>query len=203
MLPPTPVLIIRTFVGSGGAGVFWSNVSYWTPVGTFTLSTIQTAANDAFALFQPLYSNCCNIDSTFQLAEAQYITGAVDINAASTTPPVSNNNAGDPVSDQNSVVLRKISGLPGRQNRGRYFVSSLSSSVFNPANPDEIATAQVANFQTLAAAYATDQTYGGIVCHARHWDRKDGVLVPIVGMRVSSRIASRDDRRRHAPNLPL
>lgn len=202
MPPPNPVLIVRLFAQTAGTGTNWSNVSYWSPATAFTASTLQTAADDAFTMIGNALGGCIQTTNRVVLAYLEYLNGSTSLTAGSTGAAIMGSIVGDVVSDQNAVVLRKITGVAGRQNRGRFFVSSLSSAVFDTGNPDELNPAHLSDFQAYAAIYGADQTFGGIVCHSRHWDRKDGTLVPITGMRVSSRIASRDDRRRRAPNLP-
>jgi hypothetical protein len=198
---PKPVLIvsaiIQTVVGN------FINVSYWLPVTAPTSGTdVDSMCGDFNGVFGPLYGTCLCSGITYLGCMARYLNGSTELEGANATP-TAGSAAGVNVSDQNAVVIRKVTGMGGRQNRGRYFIGGLSSLAFSPANPDEVENiTALPAYRALAAQYGSDQTLAGIVCHARHWDRKDSVLRVITECRVSSRIASRDDRRRHAINVP-
>lgn len=202
MLPPSPCLIIRMVAGSPGS-VTWSNVSYWSPVGSFNVTSINAAADDAMGVIGTPMAQCLRSNSYVFNCVTEYINGTTRLIGNTVIAPVVGAQGGTSVSDQNAVVIRKLTGLAGRSNAGRMFLSSMSSIQFDNSNPDELAVASVGDFEALAAVYAADRAFGGVTCHSRHWNRLSGTLVPIIACKVSSRVASRDDRRRHAPNIPV
>lgn len=198
---PTPVLIIAAIVQS--QSTVMKNISYWQPVtppATFT--DMNNICTDFNTLFKAPYAACINGDSKYVGCTAEYKAGSTLLEGVNGVV-LGGGAAGFSVSDQNAVVIRKATSLGGRQNIGRYFIGALAGSAFDPSSPDEISPAVVADFQAVAALYGADQTFNGIVTHARHWDRKDNVLRVITGCFVSSRIATRRDRRRHSADIPL
>jgi len=198
---PNPVVIIvaRTQTANGA---FIANISYWEPATPPTSSSDMDAICTGFngiigALYPPVLTN----SATFLGCEASYINGTTFFEGSDFSASAIGTAGAHPVSDQNAVVIRKITAMGGRQNRGRYFIGGLDQSSMDPARPDEVNPANINDFRALAASYGADRVFGAFTCHARHWDRKDNVLRVITEARVSTRIASRDDRRRHAPNL--
>lgn len=199
---PTPVLIIKAQCVT--AGGFFANISYWNCVTPPTSGFDVNAMCASFAaIYAPLYIACMQGNSAYGYTYGTWKDGATEFLGSSGAGAGPGTAGGVGVSDQNAVVIQKKTGLAGRQNRGRYFIGGMSSLAFAAANPDEVSGGLLPAYQALAAAYASDQTFGPSLVHARHWDRKDNVLRVITACLVGSRVASRDDRRRHAPQFSL
>lgn len=196
---PNPVLIfVARVLTLNGA---FANISYWEPTSSITTSAaLNTMCNDFNTAFSALYAAVMNTGTRYIGCEVTYKNGATLLNGSKGVI-VAGTLANTPVSDQNAVVIRKLTGKAGRQNRGRYFIGGMDSSCFDLDLPDEVAAAMVTPYRNLAAAYGADKTLNGQVVHARHWDRKNNQLVPITECKISSRIASRDDRRNEAVNI--
>jgi hypothetical protein len=201
---PSPVLIIATLC-EGPANEIWQNIFYYAPTTDPATSSDVSAMVSSFnGIFSPLLVACMQMDTSFLGANGTFKNGVTLLQGSSGTGANPGSLAGTSVSDQNAVCIRKHTGTGGRQNRGRWFIGGMDSSAFSPADPDELTLLVITPlYQALAAALSADQTLNGIVCHARHWDRKDNLLKPIVECRVSTRIASRDSRRKHQANLGL
>jgi hypothetical protein len=199
---PKPVLKMRVLC-STMTGSF-TNVLYYecaTPPTTVAiLKPIIAAADAAFA---PLYKAVLSGVASYQGIRGEYLGTTSMLQADSFTNGGLGILAGGGVSDQNAVVIRRETGLSGRSNSGRWFVGGMDASSFAVADPDQVSGANIAAYQALASALCADQTFATSLCHARHWNRKTNTLVVIASGAVSSRVASRDDRRRHSLDYPV
>lgn len=200
---PSPVLVITTLLTTRGG--HFSNLFYYEaathPTNTNQMDDIATAFGNIFNL---LYANMMNIGGGFSGCTSKFINGSTLLEGNSTGTAMGGALTGQPVTDEVALVIRKVTGLGGPQNRGRFFISGMDSTCFDAsANDNEL---EAVHFLPLAQNFASnagsDQTLGPAgVCHARHWDRRDNVLRVIAECKVSSRFGSRRDRRRHAPNF--
>jgi hypothetical protein len=200
---PTPVFILKSVVQTTVSN--YANVSYWVPtVPPTSGSDVQDICNQFFAELSVLYDPILNAANYFQGCVGTYKDGATEYVGSSTTAPVAGGLNNTAVGDEVAAVIRKNTGLSGRDNRGRYFLSGLDSSVFSTTNPNEIdSTTYLGLLQSLASYYGTDATIGAATFHARHWNRKTSTLVPISACSVASRLASARARRRHSFDLSL
>jgi hypothetical protein len=200
---PEPVFIMTVHCTTKQG--YFSNVSYWeasTP--PTTSSNVDAMCAAAAVILAPLYSAVMNFQAKFQGITAIYKASPSEVVGSDSTHEVDGTLATAKMSDQNAVVIRKLTGMAGRQNQGRFFVGGLDAAIVDTNAEDEIDPGDpLTAFRAIASAYGADMNMGYSVCHARHWNRRDNILQPITECRVSSRIASRRDRRRHAYNLPL
>lgn len=196
---PNPVLIVKCGIITV-AGAF-QNILYYQPPSGITTGTQMTAiCNAAKATFAPLYAAYLWTGCKFTQVNATYMAGAVELIGSSTTAPVSGTQGNQAVGDGVAVVVRKNTNLADRPNRGRWFLSGLDVSAIDTDNPNEVSFANIGPFQALGSAMVADQTWDGLLFHARHWNRKTSVLVPIADATIASRMASARARRRHAPD---
>lgn len=199
---PKPVMILLLQCSTVTSR--FENVLYYEPpTGISTVAQMNAVANGAFATFAPLYSAVMNQGCFFSQARATYNDGTNEYIGYSSTTQLVGSLSGTPLGDQNSVVLRKMTNLTGRQNRGRIFVGGLDSTCVNEADPNEIDPSFVSHYEALAAALATDQTWDTLLFHARHWDRKNNALQVIAAAAVSTKFATSRRRRRGAPNFAV
>jgi hypothetical protein len=199
---PKPVVTMVFYVTTK-AGQF-ANVTFWSASpAPASVGDVQAIADAASAIMAPLYIAAIHSSAAYAGVHAKYEDGTHIYEADSSSGTGIGTVGGTAVSDQNAAVLRKYTGLAKPRNRGRWFVSGMSSLNFASTNPDEIDSAYYASYEAIVAAFTADMTAGGSVLHARHWNRTDNVLVPISYGKVSTRVASRDDRRRHAPDFAV
>ena len=108
----------------------------------------------------------------------------------------------DELASETAVIFKKLTGLPGRKNRGRWFFGGCGEAV-NYAGVVDVAyhTAALALCGVLASdvTVASGGGYAGGVWHARHWNRKDNVLVPIQVVKCDTVLGTRRDRRAPRP----
>lgn len=106
----------------------------------------------------------------------------------------------DILPDEVSLIIQKKTGLTGRANQGRLFLTGLSERV-NFAG--EVSAGYRGSAATVAALVATDVSVsvGAFVSvlHARHWNRKTNDMKPITKTYVVNGMGSRRDRRRPVP----
>jgi hypothetical protein len=199
---PKPVLIVR--VQCNTAQGHFENISYWTPaVNPANIGVLQ-AWSDAFdPLIAAVMIPVLCPTATYANTQMQWLDGTHSWQTNSSASAGVGTAGGNGVSDQNAVVVRKETGLAGRSNSGRLFLGGMSTLAFEAAAPDEVSSGMRVAYQTVAAFYGSDQTVAGVALHSRHWNRKTGVLVPIISCHVSSRVASRDDRRDEAYDIPF
>lgn len=197
---PTPILVVRARVATLEGG--FENVSYWEAATAPTTSSQADAIAAGFeTIFSPLYVACMNAQSTWSGCDVTYYGGSTTLKGSSSNAIAGNLN-NSPISDQNAVVIRKETGLAGRSALGRFFIGAMDNTAFSTTAPDEVSTGTLTFYQSLASAYGGDQTFGPTLAHSRHWNRKLNTMQVVSECKVSSRIATRRDRRRHAANFP-
>ncbi len=199
---PKPVLT-AVFSCNTVSGSF-SNITYWVPATPPASLTVLVNWALAFeTLFAPLYINVLESHSIGPRVDLNWDDGTHSFDAGDSSGAAVGAIGASPVSDQNAVVIRKYTGLTKPRNRGRWFIGGCPNTIFDVARPDELDVLTVAAYQALASAFAHTHSLAGVNFQPVHWNRTDNVLTNIAFCDVSSRIASRDDRRRRAPNVPL
>lgn len=196
---PKPVLIVQQQVKTSQGG--FSNICYYEPpTGISTITQIIAVANGCQATFKPLYQSILNVNNQYVGCTVTYNDGSLFLEASSTGAAGSGTLVGAALPDQNAVVLRKITNKPGRQNRGRWYIGGMDISAASTTNPDNVDPGIYGVYEALVAALVADQTWDGLLFHARLWDRKDNQLVPIAAGALSTRIATQRARRKRSPD---
>ena len=102
----------------------------------------------------------------------------------------------DTLPDEVSMVIQKRTGNTGRSQMGRWFFTGLSEKINNHGR---LTSTWVATAKNIANALSADVTVSGAyatVLHARHYDQKNSVLMPITKCYVLRTLGTRLDRRR-------
>lgn len=165
------------------------------------IGDMVTVANDAFTAFSGPVAHILSASVLFAQIVARYRSGSQDYEGVSSEAAVAGfRTGGDGMPDQDVFEIRKVTGQPGRQKRGRVFISGCNEvdnieGKLNPASYDLFAAA--------AAPFGADLTAGGSTWHARHWDRKDSLLVPIQAVYAMSIFYSQRKRRRPLRGIPV
>lgn len=105
--------------------------------------------------------------------------------------------------DEVALIIRKLTGRAGREDRGRLFISGIGET----ANSEGVvSTTMITNMIQLAnripmnidVTVPADGEYAGFSTqlHARHWNRKDNALRPIVAATTTQVVVSQARRRR-------
>lgn len=175
-----------------------SNRLYWVPDTPPTTSTnMITLANNVMTLFAPLYVQLFTNNVFFQGVHARYTDPTVEIDGWSTSAPVAgvlSYIGNEPLPDEVCMEIQRRTGLTGRENRGRIFISGISSA-WNDGG--KITTAGQTLLIAIAAHVGPDQTFAPVgLCHARHYDRKANLLRGVSQARATNVFVSRRDRRR-------
>lgn len=205
-IPGKLCLTLRTFVES------WSRImsfdSFWEPVSAFTGTTLQTAADDALTgignAVAPLLPDQVKITAV----QAIFESDTVFIDRFSSNGPFPGTAAvivlEDPGSrvlpDQDAVIIQRRTDLRGRENRGRMFIPGLWEDFNNEGKLSAVAAPLA---RDVATYFGADQTFGGVLCHARHWARKTNDIVPVTECRALYDLGSRRDRAPRAPHIPV
>jgi hypothetical protein len=201
-MPVIPKPVMYATVHCSTLGSTFSNVLiYEPPTGITSTATMNAVANGMFSTFNGLYAACMYSGGSVDGINATYNDGTNEYQGFSIGSPTAGALANGPVGDEVAVVLRKQTNFVGRSQRGRWFLGGLDNSVFSSTNPNEIDNTYLNACQTLVAALVSDQTWDGLLFHARHWDRKTNSLVVIAAGAVSSRLATQRARRRHSPDF--
>jgi len=174
------------------------------------IDAIAKGLDDAW---RPVIRACITSETMYVTTQAYY-HGASDafFEAASTTGEeaglVSGGSDGDTtLPDEVCMVWRKLTGLGGREDRGRMFLSGISET-FNDEGllngTGQVAAQGVRSGlpEDIGVSYTFDAENGETeadsfeaTLHARHWNRKDNVLRPIIGAQINTVLLSRRDRR--------
>lgn len=201
-MPAMPVILTTDLITEMGTGHICVNRLYWQPDTPPTTSTDMIAlANQVFAHYAGPFANLMASTSTFGSVHVRYNAPSVDIDGWSTTLPVDGVYDEDALPDEVCYEIQRRTGLIGRQNRGRIFISGGPVTANREGIVhDTFRTALIA----LAALIGPDQTFSAIgLCHARHWDRKDNVMRGVSQARAVGEFASRRDRRPPLRLIPI
>lgn len=102
----------------------------------------------------------------------------------------------DTLADEHSLIVQIRTGQSGRSKRGRRFICGLSEKV---QNAGKISMGFIAACKSFADKFPADVTVNAsglsTALHARHYDRKNSVLVPITKAYALATLGSRIDRR--------
>lgn len=201
-MPVMPVILTTDLITEMGTGHICTNRLYWQPDTPPTTSTDMIAlANQVFAHYAPKYADLMASSCHFISVHVRYNAPTTDIDGWSTAAVVDGVIDEDAMPDEVVYEIQRRTGLTGRQNRGRIFISGAPVT----ANTEGLVHA---TFRTaliaLAALIGPDQTFSAVgLCHARHWDRKDNVMRGVSQARAVGEFASRRDRRPPLQLIPI
>lgn len=174
---------------------------------------IQKIANAIDSHFRTVWC-ACMLDSCLFKGVMVYWHGGDDVllEAFSVGGPSEGTDGADTgvgnstLPDEVVMTIRKLTGHAGREDRGRSFISGLPETwnANGRLHQDNYAEANA-----LAAKIPMDiviepegDDYADTL-HARHWNRKDNTMRPIIGALVNSVLESRRDRRRPLESVPI
>ncbi len=115
--------------------------------------------------------------------------GADEADETSTSP--------DQLPPNTALIVKKLTGLPGPNKRGRWFFGGVSEEVQinGHVHPDfRNKVLAVCGAFASDVTVAASGTYAGGTFHARHWDRKTNTLEPIAVCRADFAFGTRKDR---------
>lgn len=176
----------------------WTNRLYYEPASALPADTDMIAvANAFFTLLQPKYTPILCATAAFAGIKARYVSATVDIEGYSTSAAV-NGDVDDSgiLPDQDCLEIRRLTAKPGRDNRGRIFISGIPETI---QTDGLLATGFYTATQDLASSLGADVTGGVATFHARHWNRKTNTMVVVTQCRPLVRLVSRRDRAKRLP----
>lgn len=197
----TADLVIHTAVG----GYRRSRLYYTLSSAPATVHELTRCCNALSVKFAPLLTPLLPTSHQFLGVEGRYKAAGVDLESNSTNGPFEGDvSAGgeeegtsDGLPDEAAIIIKRITGKGGRSKRGRLFIGGLSESINNNG---VIATSAIDVCKDLMNAVPEDVVFSineetESTMHARHWDRKNSVLEPVVSAALCLTIGSRIDRR--------
>lgn len=99
-----------------------------------------------------------------------------------------------------ALIIRKVTGYTGRQNRGRLFIPFISEQVQHDGYVDALNQGGVKDF---VATLFTPPNLATFQMVPMHWNRKEMSLVEITSMLGMKSLGTRRDRRRKELNIPI
>lgn len=196
-LPATPIL--RTIYHySDESNNSMSTTAYWEPDTLYLTSTnMVTVANDAFdqgiavlAHVMPIicFISHCHVLYTSGGPGGDFFEGVSTHAAAPGTIATQ-----DTLPPEAALIIRRRTGQQGRDKRGRMFIGCIAEGIQTDGVID---VANVAAARAVAGFFGADRTFGGIVNHARHWDRKTNTMIAISACVAMRHLGTRRDRNR-------
>jgi hypothetical protein len=101
----------------------------------------------------------------------------------------------DTLPDEVCIIVQKRTGNTGRAKRGRWFFCGLSEQMQNAGEVDFQYRDDVKSFADLLSTSIVVTTGFSTTLNARHYDRKDNILMPITKCYALRTMGSRRDRR--------
>lgn len=196
---PRPVLVVKmeTIMTEGVA----FNTFYGAVTGTMsTYADVLTVANAVAVAFYPKLAACLTADCVVGGLQARWLTLTADITAFASTASVTGSVLGDSLPIQDCFEIRKITGLAGRTNVGRWFFSGMGDQ---DTEFGKVKSVRWPAVDALATTLATTLSAGDKTVTWKHWSRKTTVLENIVQTYGVQRLVSRRDRAKRERYLPI
>lgn len=209
--PPAPCFVADLVVKTPG-GRRRNRCYYDAGVAPVRVQQMPTVANAIFDHFKGAYSPLMGSVCQIERVDLHWLgTGNVHYFDISTNAPVNgeialslmpeNSGDADLLPDEVTLNIRILTGAGGRSKQGRRFISGLAEAVqsHGKLHTDfyQEAKALANKFPdtiTIAVANGDDKDYAGDLT-ARHWDRENNSLHPIVRAHALDIVGSRRDRR--------
>lgn len=203
---PKPVYIHRFVINDG---LFDTSSSlYFTITGgsTFTQSNADAMGEAVASMIADPLPDLLSTQAKLKAHYGKLLTPTQEFESAPSGlfggfMPIGNIDA-DPMPTESVAEIQRRTGLPGRNNRGRIFISGIPElgTLKGTLTPGEaLATALIG----FAAALSGTVTVGTFILHPAHWDRKTNTMRAVTTFRAMSVLLSRRDRRRHLIPAPL
>lgn len=196
---PIPVLIISfsTQLTEGTA----YNKLYYTVTGTIATGSVLQGLLDTFCdPFYTLLGACVSAECIVAGGYARYITSTSDLEAYSGIDAVAGSIAGDALPIQDCFEIRRLTGKPGRDARGRLFFSGISEDDVQYGKIKEV---RFTALEALSTKLVANIVEGDITAKPVLWSRKLSVLYPITSGVTVGRMVSRRDRAKKEKYVPI
>ncbi len=192
---------------------------YSAPTLPTTIDGVRAVGNAIFAAWMtvlaPLYSSTVTFRGAFTTVQSGSGSGWEDFTTTGTGPGTegggteADESVGDPgaLPAETALIVKKLTGKAGPFKRGRWFFGGVSENVqinglIHHAFRDRVLAVCAQGAADITVAATGD--FGGTTLHARHWDRKNNVLEPILACRADIVFGTRRQRRSPKPtNLIL
>jgi hypothetical protein len=196
-MPQYPGFNICTFtalVRNAQNGLYATSSFYWEATSQNVNASNIVAACDAFksqlaAVLCPLLSTSCalNVVSARVFAQNAVIEGL-----STTAANTGQEDSTDCLPMSSTLVVAKKTTQFGRSKQGRYFFAGIGEAV---QENGLVASGYVNAAKALATFLGADRTFT-VPFHARHWDRKNNVFVPISSCLALSKIGTLRSRNK-------
>lgn len=197
--PTSPFIILRPYVSSTYR-VFSENIYYLEPASTgITQSILQATADAAGSALGAKYLPYMGAGSTFNGVKVTYHYGAILLEAESISGAGEGAIDVDLLPDEVALEMQRRTGLAGRQHRGRIYLCC-GTEAYGSDGVVLTGSATATALKALATFTGADVTWGGVVWHWRHFNRKDNVMEAVTQMRAMNVVVSQ--RRRRKPLIP-
>lgn len=197
--PTSPVMEVNFQVSCNGR--VYKNTYYWEPATTIPVGADYDAIADAWhSALVPLYAAYMSAEFTTNLTYVRYRAPGVDREGYSSGTESEGSISGAASSTETSVEIRRLTGSPGRSNRGRVFLCGIPES---STNIDYINSLNFAPYKALATYVGADRTIAGVTYHARHYNRLSNIMMPILKCTAIARLVSQRSRTKGNPFIPM
>lgn len=183
----------------------WSTTLYYEPAGasTWTQANVNAIVAAAAAALGSVVKSQLSAACALVQHHGRMRTATQDLESyVSSGSSIGFGELGDDMMPpQSCAEIQRRTGKPGRNMRGRVFLSGVPEEYGDNEQLDPSKDFYAA-LSATAAAFGADITSGAFTLHARHWNRKTNTLEVVTECRPMLRLVSRRDRVAQGPNIP-
>jgi hypothetical protein len=143
------------FNGPGGTGHAQIEFCFSNATGTYDPFTV---ANTIFNTYKTTAFVGISNQVTFESVVCLLNDAGTVVEGLSSATPVNGGISSEPVSPQVSVIVRKTTGVLGRQNRGRVYIPGLAATWLDGSTNDMVASTDLATLQTGFSTFFVDMS---------------------------------------------
>lgn len=173
---------------------------YLVGAGSISYTNVYQVCDEIKADWLTVIRNTITTDNYFRAIEVDYISGTASIHGESTDSASAGLADGDTCPEGDAVIIRRMTGKPGRSKRGRIFWPLVPTEF---QSESALSTAAIAVYKLLAYKFKIPLvlTVSGVTLNPVTPDYKNGMFETVLQVAVVNDCMSRKDRRQ--PKHPL
>lgn len=171
------------------------------------ITGVVSGTEDVLAITNVVHDNlfdvlsaCLSAEVTLDGMLGRYTTATNDWEAYSTGDPAVGVITGDALPIQDTFEIRRLTGLAGRDARGRLFFSGMAVT---DTEFGQVKTVRDSALNALASFLRTNVVIGDRTIQWQHWSRKNSTLEPITGTVPIRRLVSTRGRAKKEKYFPI